>query len=102
MTGGRRSNLYQRRMTVDLQDEAADVFCLCPAARFICAKANMDFGSGGEWGWNTNNTVRGFASKWQNPGDGFGTGCVTYTTTTVCIPSGEGGDFSFALIGKGH
>jgi hypothetical protein len=27
----------------------------------------------------------------------FATGC---TTTTTCIASGEGGDFSFALLGK--
>jgi len=71
---------------------------------WVSVYVNMDFGGGttGEWGWNTNNTVRGFPSKWQNPGDGFGTGCTTYQTTTVCIPAGEGGDFSFALIGKGH
>lgn len=64
---------------------------------WVSIQANMDFGAGGEWGWNTNNTVRGIASQWQNPGDGFGTGCTTYTTTTTCLALGEGGDFSFAL-----
>lgn len=68
---------------------------------WVSVQANMAFGTGGEWGWNTNNTVRGNASQWQNPGNGFSTGCTTYTTTTVCIPSGEGGDNSFALLGKG-
>jgi hypothetical protein len=64
---------------------------------WVSIQANMSFGTGGEWGWNTNNTVRGSASLWQNPGDGFATGCTTYTTTTTCLPLGEGGDFSFAL-----
>ena len=67
---------------------------------WVSVQANMDFSAGGEWAWNTNNTVRKNASQWVNPGDGFATGCTTYTTTTACIPSGEGGDFSFALLGK--
>jgi hypothetical protein len=74
---------------------------LKPGTYFVSVQANMAFSVGGEWGWNTNNTVRGSASQWQNPGGGFGTGCTTYNTTTTCIPAGEGGDFSFALLGKG-
>ncbi len=70
---------------------------LKPGSYWVSVQANMDFSVGGEWGWLTNNTVRGKPSQWQNPGDGFGTGCTTYTTTTTCIPSGEGGDFSFSL-----
>jgi hypothetical protein len=68
-------------------------------AKWVSVQANMNFSGGGEWGWNTNNTIRGKASQWENPGDGFGTGCTTYTTTTTCIPSGEGGDFAFGLNG---
>jgi hypothetical protein len=64
---------------------------------WVSVQANLDFSIAGQWFWNTNNTVRGAASVWQNPGDGFGTGCITYTTTTVCIPSGEGGDFAFSI-----
>jgi hypothetical protein len=64
---------------------------------WVSVQANLSFSVGGEWGWNTNNTVRGQASQWQNPGNGFATGCTTYTTTTTCIPSGEGGDNSFQL-----
>jgi hypothetical protein len=69
---------------------------------WVSVYVNMDFGTGGEWGWNTNNTVRLRPSMWQNPGNGFSTGCTTWGVTTTCIPAGEGGDFSFALIGKGH
>lgn len=67
---------------------------------WVSVQAVMAFGSGGEWGWNTNNTVNGSASVWENAGGGFGTGCSTYTTTTTCIPSGEGGDFAFAILGN--
>src|SRR6185437_7420966 len=67
---------------------------------WVSVAANMAFGSGGEWGWNTNNTVRNGASQWQNPGSGFATGCSSWGTTTTYIPSGEGGDFSYAVLGK--
>ncbi|MDP9319413.1 MAG: hypothetical protein M3O94_10170, partial [Actinomycetota bacterium] len=63
---------------------------------WVSVQANLDFSTGGYWFWNTNNTVRGAASVWQQPGNGNGTGCTTYTTTTVCIP-GVGGDFAFAI-----
>jgi len=64
---------------------------------WVSVQANLDFSTGGQWGWNTNNTVRGAGSVWQNPGNGFSTGCTTYTTTTTCIPAGEGGDFAFSI-----
>jgi hypothetical protein len=67
---------------------------------FVSVQANMAFSVGGQWGWLTNNTVRNNLSMWRNPGDGFDTGCTDFATTTTCIPSGEGGDYSFALYGK--
>lgn len=72
---------------------------LKPGSYWVSVQANMNFTSGG-WAWNTNNTVRGYASQWENPSDGYGTGCTTYTTTTTCFSAGEGGDFSFALSQK--
>jgi hypothetical protein len=66
----------------------------------VSVVADLAFGAGGEWGWNTNNTVVGAAGLWQNPGGGFSTGCSTYTAVTTCIPSGEGGDWAFALLGN--
>ena len=45
---------------------------------WVSVQANMDFTVGGQWGW-TDRTVRSNSeSAWQNPGDGFGTGCVTW------------------------
>lgn len=71
---------------------------LAKGSYWVSVQANMDFASGGEWGWNTNNTVRGNPATWQNPGNGFGSGCTKYgTALTTCIASGEGGDFTFQL-----
>ena len=69
-----------------------------PGTYWISVQANMDFAAGGEWGWNTNNTAKGQNSQWQNPGDGFATGCKKFKETVKCVPSGEGPDFSFALL----
>ena len=64
---------------------------------WVSVQANMDFGVGGEWAWENQTTVEGKGAAWQNPGDGFGTGCIKYTTESSCI-SGYG-DHMFMLMG---
>jgi hypothetical protein len=64
---------------------------------WLSVQGTMDFSAGGEWGWSTNNTVRGKAAMWQNPGDGFLTGCTTYGDLLTCLPIDEGGDLAFSL-----
>lgn len=82
-------------LTVTLQSSVD----LRPGRYWVSVKANLDFGTGGQWGWNTNNEQVGVKAKWANPNDGFGTGCVRYRSTAKCLPSGQGPDFSFALLG---
>jgi hypothetical protein len=77
-------------------------FTLKKGTYWLSVFVNMPFLSRGQWGWSTNNNVRRADSLWQNPGDGFGSGCTSWHKTTACILAGEGGDFSFALLGKGH
>ena len=60
----------------------------------------MDYNTGGEWGWNTNNTVRGTGAMWRNEPNGFATGCIHYTSMASCIDAGQGGDLAFAVDGK--
>ena len=65
---------------------------------WVSVIANLDFQAGGEWGWNTNNTQRQLAAVWQNPGNGFGSGCTTWGNMVSCIGAlGQGPDFSFSL-----
>ena len=68
---------------------------------WVAVQANLDFAQGGEWGWENQTTVVGSAAAWENPGDGFGTGCTTWKTETSCIADGQG-DHMFTLLGKGH
>ncbi len=75
---------------------------IAPAGtNWVSVVANMDFSSGGEWGWETGLTQNGNPAAWQNPGDGFGSGCTTWGNMNSCIGAlGEGPDFMFALGGK--
>ena len=66
---------------------------------WMSVQVNLDFGAGGEWGWENQSTAEGTAAKWKNAGDGFATGCVTYTQENTCIPDGQG-DHMFVLKGK--
>lgn len=56
---------------------------------WVGVAANMAFSSGGEWGWNTNKTVRGNSAVIETPGGGT---CQTWCPI--------GADFSYALVGK--
>ena len=66
---------------------------------WVSVQANMDFSAGGEWGWENQTTVVGKPAAWENPGDGFGTGCTSYTAETTCIPDGQG-DHMFTIKGS--
>jgi hypothetical protein len=68
--------------------------------KWLGVVANMNFSTGGEWGWNTNSTQRSNPASWRNKDDGFSTGCIHFTPLLTCIPSDEGPDFSFAVLGS--
>jgi len=52
---------------------------------WVSVQANMDFSVGGEWGWEGSLNTVGKPAAWQNPGDGFATGCTTWGVETTCI-----------------
>lgn len=68
---------------------------------WVSVQANLDFGAGGEWGWeNTATLQNGSPAAWRNPGGGFGTGCDDWTAENTCIVAGQGPDHLFVLKGK--
>lgn len=67
---------------------------------WVSVQANMAFGVGGEWGWSTRNTQVDDPAQWQNPGDGFGTGCTTWSDEQDCLGDVGGPDHMFTIRGK--
>ena len=44
-----------------------------PAGHYwVSVQANMDFGTGGQWGWTDRTVGSNNEAAWQNPGGGFG------------------------------
>jgi hypothetical protein len=65
---------------------------------WLSVQANMDFSTGGEWGWESRTKQHKVVAQWQNPNGGFGTGCTTWGPLPTCVPSG-GPDLMFKLKG---
>ncbi len=76
-----------------------DAVSLKAGTYWISVQADINTANG-EWGWEVNAVQNGNPSAWQNPGDGFGTGCTTWNTTQTC--TGEGPDFMYSLAGMDH
>jgi uncharacterized membrane protein len=68
---------------------------------WVSVQINMDFGVGGQWGWEGRLIQGGNnPAAWQNPGGGFGA-CSTWGVETTCVGDfGQGPDFMFKLLGS--
>lgn len=74
-----------------------DKFALPQGHYWVSVVANMDFSSGGEWGWENRTVQSGSGAVWQNPGGGFGVGCTSWGSLQTCL--GFGPDLMFSLSG---
>jgi Ca2+-binding RTX toxin-like protein len=74
---------------------------LSPGSTYwLSLQVNMNYMTDGQWGWEMRSTQGGdYVSKWENPLDGFGTGCVTWSDTDACDPV-AGVDYMFRLAGS--
>ena len=73
---------------------------LKPGRYWMSVQANQDFSVEGEWGWLTATVKLDNPALFQNPGDGFMTGCVTWAPLNDCLPDYDVGDMLFALRGR--
>ena len=55
------------------------------ATYWMSIVADMDFGTGGQWFWGSSADVNGNPAVFQNPGDGFATGCTTWANAETCL-----------------
>lgn len=68
---------------------------------WVSVVANCAFAGCGQWGWVENKTIQNDPATWENPANGFGTGCTTWGGTVAhCLGSSAySGDFAFDLKG---
>ncbi len=82
--------------TLDLPTPAI----LGPGTHWVSVQANLAFGSAGQWMWTERLVQTGNESAWQNPGNGFGTGCTSWAPrVTSCLVGGSAPDLCFAVLG---
>ncbi|MBQ0958785.1 hypothetical protein KAK06_07420 [Ideonella sp. 4Y11] len=67
---------------------------------WVSVQAQMDFFVGGQWYWEATTMATGSEAAWQNPGDGFGSGCTKWGNLNSCLATGGTGDLMFELRGK--
>jgi hypothetical protein len=56
---------------------------------WVSVQSRQDFGTAGQWFWHNRDVQSGSGAAWQNPGDGFATGCTTWVTKTACALLGQ-------------
>jgi hypothetical protein len=74
---------------------------LGPGTYWVSVQINLP--ANNLWLWEKQETVEGNPAAWQNPGNGFGTGCITWGDENACwglnVPD-TSGDKMFTLKGK--
>lgn len=74
---------------------------LPPGTYWLGLQTNLDFATGGQHFWSNRSVQSNSESVWRNPGDGFTTGCTTFTAQTTCgVGGGTNPDLLFQINGN--
>jgi hypothetical protein len=66
---------------------------------WVSVQAVQDFNPNGQWFWHNRTVQTNAAAVWQNPGDGYGTGCITWNRKNACMPDQVWPDQVFQVLG---
>jgi hypothetical protein len=72
---------------------------LGPGTYWISVQARQDFNPNGQWFWHNRTVQSNAGAAWQNPGNGYGTGCLTWNRKNVCMPDQIWPDQVFQILG---
>ncbi|MFZ2236088.1 MAG: hypothetical protein WAV67_06895, partial [Dokdonella sp.] len=74
---------------------------LTAGTHWFSAQSNLDFAAGGQTFWsNYPAPAVGADAVFRNPGDGFATGCTTFTSVVTCAVGGSAPNYIFQLLGR--
>ncbi len=92
-------------LTIDLPTA-----CRTEGRTWVAIQVRQDWGTEGQHFWSNRSTQSYSPSQWENPGNGFGTGCTTWgaqmgtldtNPATGCgVGGGTNPDFLFAVVGS--
>jgi len=66
---------------------------------WVSVQAVQDFNPNGQWFWHNRTVQTNAGAVWQNPGDGYGTGCITWNRKNDCMPDQVWPDQVFQILG---
>ena len=66
---------------------------------WISVQAVQDLNPNGQWFWHNRTVQSNAGAVWQNPGDGYGTGCTTWNRKNACMPDQVWPDQVFQILG---
>lgn len=74
-------------------------FCLGPGTYWVSVQARQDLNPNGQWYWHNRTVQSNAGATWQNPGDGYGTGCFTWSRKNACMLDQVWPDQVFQIVG---
>ncbi len=74
-------------------------FCLGPGTYWVSVQARQDLNPSGQWYWHNRIVQSNAGATWQNPADGYGTGCTTWNLKNACMPDQRWPDQVFEIVG---
>jgi hypothetical protein len=73
--------------------------CMGPGTYWVSVQARQDLNPNGQWHWHNRTVQSNAGAAWQNPGDGYGTGCITWNRKNACMPDQVWPDQVFQILG---
>ena len=74
-------------------------FCVGSGTYWLSVQANQDLNPSGQWFWHNRTVQRNAGAVWQNPGDGYGTGCIAWNRKIGCMLDQIWPDQVFKIFG---
>ena len=66
---------------------------------WVSVQARQDFNPNGQWFWHNRTVQSNAGAAWENPGDGYGTGCITWNRKNACMADQVSPDEVFQILG---
>jgi hypothetical protein len=92
-------NLPYTGMPPDFVINLINPFCMGPGTYWVSVQARQDLNPNGQWYWHNRTVQSNAGAAWQNPGDGYGTGCIIWSRKNACMPDQLWPDQVFQIIG---